>query len=165
VSLHNSSDFKPIDRTVVTTIVHDLPERNRFCRGLTKWVDFDSETVEFDVEERIGGTESQWLIVNPIELALTALVSFTSAPLRIVMILGVASLTLAFCIGLDAVISWFLGKAISGFATMIITLLVIGNFVIISLGIIGGYIAKIYEEVKQRPTHLIQASTDPDDGN
>ena len=75
-------------------------------------------------------------------------------------LLGFTTLILAFFIGADALISWFRGVAVSGFATVIITLLLIGSFVMISLGIMGEYIAKIYEEVKRRPSFIVEASTD-----
>jgi len=158
IDLHNASDFKLLDRVAADKIVNELPERERFFRGLAGWVGYSTANVPFDIDERIDG-ESQWSIWKLAELALTALVSFTSAPLRIVTLLGIATLALGFFIGADAVISYFRGNAISGFATVIITLLVIGSFVMISLGIMGEYIAKIYEEVKRRPSFLIESTT------
>ena len=79
-------------------------------------------------------------------------------PLRIVTILGIVTLILGFFIASDAVWSLIQGEAVSGFATTIISLLLIGSFIMISLGIIGEYIAKIYEEVKSRPLYLVKAS-------
>jgi ABC-type proline/glycine betaine transport system permease subunit len=115
--------------------------------------------VHFDVNERARGV-GQWSIWRLVELALTAVLSFTSAPLRIVTLLGVMTLMLGFFVGADTLISWVHGKAVSGFATVVMTLLIIGSFVMISLGIVGEYIAKIYEEVKRRPTFLIESTTD-----
>jgi glycosyltransferase involved in cell wall biosynthesis len=159
MAVDNSSDFKLLDRNVVETIVDRLPERERFYRGLTEWIGYPSAVVEFDVDVRSQG-EGQWSIWRLVELALTAVVSFTSAPLRIVTVLGVLTLMLGFLVGADALISWMGGKAISGFVTLIMTLLIIGSFVMISLGIVGEYIAKIYEEVKRRPAFLIETTTD-----
>lgn len=158
INLQDSSDFKLLDKQVVDTVVTQLPERERFYRGLTDWVGFPSDSVSFEVSSRVDG-EGKWSLWRLVELALTAIVSFTSAPLRIVTLLGVATLILGFFIGLDALISWLGGKAVSGFATIIITLLLIGSFVMISLGIIGEYIAKIYEEVKSRPAYIVEART------
>ena len=90
------------------------------------------------------------------QLATTAIVSFTSAPLQIVTVLGLLTLLLGVVVGADALIAWFQGRAVSGFATTIITLLVVGSFIMISLGIIGEYLAKIYDEIKARPTYLIE---------
>ena len=162
IDLHNASDFKLLDRLVVDQIAAALPERKRFYRGLTAWVGYPSANLPFDVDTRMGGA-GKWSILKLAELALTALVSFTSAPLRIVTMLGIATLTLGFFTGADALISWATGGSVSGFATIIITMLLIGSFIMISLGIIGEYIAKIYEEVKQRPSFIIEATTDRGD--
>ena len=159
LDMHGASDFKLLDRIVVQQLAANLPERERFYRGLTDWVGYPAVGVQFDVNERAMG-KGKWSVIKLAELALTALVSFTSAPLRIVTLLGFTTLILAFFIGADALISWFRGVAVSGFATVIITLLLIGSFVMISLGIMGEYIAKIYEEVKRRPSFIVEASTD-----
>jgi hypothetical protein len=95
-------------------------------------------------------------------LATTAIVTFTSAPLRIVTALGVATLIFGLVVAGDALISWFQGRAVSGFVTTIITLLIIGSFIMISLGIIGEYIAKIYDEIKRRPAYLIESTVGVD---
>jgi len=162
IDMHDASDFKLLDRVVVDKIAGSLPERERFYRGLTDWVGYRSVSLQFDVNDRVGG-EGKWSILKLAELALTALVSFTSAPLRIVTLLGIATLILGFFIGADAVISWARGEAVTGFATVIITILLLGSFVMISLGIMGEYIAKIYEEVKRRPTYIVESTTDADD--
>ena len=157
ININNSSDFKLLDREIVDIIVYQLPERHRFFRGLTSWLGFAEEYIYFDVDERQEG-ESKWSFWSLLELAITALTSFTSMPLRIVTFLGLATLILGFFVASDAVISLLNGKAVSGFATTIISLLLIGSFIMISLGIIGEYVAKIYEEVKARPIYLVKAS-------
>jgi glycosyltransferase involved in cell wall biosynthesis len=157
INLQNASDYKLLDRTIVDTIARDLPESQRFYRGLSDWVGYDHVTIPFDVEERVEG-DSKWTLWKLIELATTAIVSFTSAPLRIVTILGMATLLFGFIVALEALIGWFRGEAVSGFTTIIITLLLLGSFIMISLGIIGEYIAKIYDESKQRPSYLIESS-------
>jgi len=96
-------------------------------------------------------------------LSITALTSFTSMPLRIVTFLGVVTLILGFGVASEALWSWYHGQAVSGFATIIITLLLIGSFIMISLGIIGEYIAKIYEEIKARPPYLVKATVGMDE--
>jgi hypothetical protein len=155
--LNNSSDFKLLDREIVDIIVYRLPERERFFRGLTSWLGFSEEYIYFDVAAR-QGDESKWSFWSLLELSITALTSFTSLPLRIVTFLGFATLILGFFIVGDTLLSVMKGQAVSGFATIIITLLLIGSFIMISLGIIGEYIAKIYEEVKARPHYLVKAS-------
>lgn len=159
VDLHDSSDYKLLDRSVVDALARQLPERERFYRGLADWLGFQSADLPFSVESRMEGS-GKWSVWKLAELALTALVSFTSAPLRIVTVLGILTMVLGVVIALEATISWARGEAVSGFATIIITLLIIGSFVMISLGIIGEYIAKIYTEVKNRPPYLVEKVTD-----
>jgi len=102
--------------------------------------------------------ESKWSFWSLVELTITALTSFTSMPLRLITVLGVMTLILGFGVASDALWSWYRGDAVSGFATIIITLLLLGSFIMISLGIIGEYIAKIYEEIKARPSYLVRTT-------
>jgi glycosyltransferase involved in cell wall biosynthesis len=157
INIHNSSDYKLLDREIVDILVYQLPERERFFRGLSSWIGFSQEYIEFDVSSRIE-SESKWSLWSLIELAITALTSFTSMPLRIITLLGFITLVLGFGVASDALWSWYHGQAVSGFATIIITLLLLGSFIMISLGIIGEYIAKIYEEIKARPPYLVKAT-------
>jgi len=157
IDLHNASDFKLLDRAVVDAIANELPERQRFYRGLADWVGYRHASVQFDVEARAEG-QGKWSLWKLVQLATTAIVSFTSAPLQIVTILGVLTLIFGIGVGADALISWFQGRAVSGFATTIITLLIVGSFIMISLGIIGEYIAKIYDEIKARPPYLVESA-------
>lgn len=155
VNMENSSDFKLLDRVAVDAITQALPERQRFYRGLSTWVGYEHASVPFDVEERAQG-EGKWSVWGLFGLATTAIITFTSAPLRIVTALGLVTMVLGFFIAADAYIGWLQGRAVSGFATIIFTLLIIGSFIMISLGIIGEYIAKIYDEIKGRPAYLIE---------
>jgi len=157
INIHNSSDFKILDREIVDILVYQLPERERFFRGLSSWIGFSEEYIEFDVSHRIEN-ESKWSFWSLVELTITALTSFTSMPLRLITVLGVMTLILGFGVASDALWSWYRGDAVSGFATIIITLLLLGSFIMISLGIIGEYIAKIYEEIKARPSYLVRTT-------
>ena len=157
INLENASDFKLLDRVVVDAITRELPERQRFYRGLADWVGYRHASVPFDVGTRAEG-QGKWSLWRLVGLATTAIVSFTSAPLQIVTVLGVLTLGLGFVVGADAMIAWFQGRAVSGFATTIITLLVVGSFIMISLGIIGEYLAKIYDEIKARPSYLVESA-------
>lgn len=154
IRVENSSDFKLLDRVVVDTVARLLPERRRFYRGLTEWVGYERVSLPFDVAERNAG-EGKWTLWKLVELALTATISFTSAPLRIVTVLGFLTLAFGFVVGAEALIGWARGFAVSGFTTTIATLLIIGSTIMISLGIIGEYIAKIYDEIKARPAYLV----------
>lgn len=162
INLQDASDFKLLDRRVVDTITHQLPERQRFYRGLSHWVGFRHVSVPFDVAPRADGS-GKWTLWRLADLATTAIVSFTSAPLRIVTIMGMFTLLFGFVVGTEAFVGWLRGRAVSGFTTTITTLLIIGSLIMISLGIIGEYIAKIYDEIKARPTYVVESATGVDD--
>jgi glycosyltransferase involved in cell wall biosynthesis len=155
--LQGGSDFKLLDRMVVDAVAQQCTERTRFYRGLTNWVGYPQARVFFDVAKRIDGHGS-WSTKELIKLATTAVMSFTSAPLRVVTILGLITMVFAFFVVFEAMWSWFNGKTVSGFLTLIITLLLTSSFIMISLGIIGEYLAKVYDEIKFRPPYLIEAS-------
>jgi polyisoprenyl-phosphate glycosyltransferase len=161
VDVRSSSDFKLLDRMAADVLTQGMPERRRFYRGLADWIGFNSVALEFDVAPRASG-RSAWRLRSLIALALTALMSFTSVPLRVVSILGILTFLLGVGVGADALVSWARGRAVSGFATLIISLLLIGSFIMISLGVIGEYIAKIYDEIKQRPTYIVDRSHEVD---
>jgi glycosyltransferase involved in cell wall biosynthesis len=154
IDVRNSSDFKLLDRAAVDVLAKRLPENRRFYRGLADWIGFSQVTLEFDVAARETG-QSGFSLNSLISLALTAIVSFTSVPLRIVSVMGILTFLLGLGVGVEALISWARGVAVSGFLTTIMTLLLIGSFIMISLGVIGEYIAKIYDEIKQRPTYIV----------
>ena len=164
LDINNSSDFKLLDQRVVNILVNDLSERERFYRGLSGWVGFNQVQVKFDVSARCQGS-SHWSIAGLINLALTATLSFTNAPLRIVSGLGVLTLLFAMGLTINTLISWYNNTAVSGFSTIIITLLIIGSFIMISLGIVGEYIARIYLETKGRPAYIVADSNGFIDGS
>ena len=157
IDLRDNSDFKLLDRTVVDLLVNKLPERRRFYRGLASWIGFRQAEVFFDVDKRIAG-KKKWSILGLTDLALTAIISFTSTPLRIVTFLGLFTLIFAILLTMETLFSWYRGQSVSGFPAISITLLLIGSFIMISLGIIGEYIAKIYDEIKKRPSYVIKSS-------
>lgn len=154
IDLHAASDFKLLDRRVVRILVDALPERERFFRGLSQWVGFRQATVSFRVAPSTRAARN-WNLFSLGHLGATALVSFTSAPLQVITALGVLTLMLAIGVGADGLWSWAAGRAVSGFTTLILTLLILGSFIMISLGILGSYVARIYEEIKQRPRYLV----------
>ena len=154
MDMASSSDFKLLDRKVVDTL-NAMPERNVFFRALSFWVGFKKAEVEYDVQERTAG-ESKWSTKSLIKYAITNIGSFSSAPLHLITILGVVTLVISVVFGLVALIQKISGTALGGFTTVILLLLFIGSLVMISLGIIGYYIARIYEEIKGRPRYIIE---------
>ncbi len=164
IDMHNASDFKLLDRVAVDAVVSQLKEKRRFYRGLVQWVGFEQETLPFDVEIREVG-RGKWSLRELVALAIMAVVSFTSTPLRIVTLLGVVTLGFALLVASETLWSVYQGKAVSGFATLEITILLIGSFIMISLGIVGEYIAKIYDETKARPSYIVGSRCGFDEGN
>lgn len=151
--LQRSSDFKLLDRKAVL-VLRNLPERDTFFRALSAWVGFTTATVEYDVQPRAAG-QSNWTTPQLIAYALSDLASFTTAPLRLVYVLGVVMLLLTLVLGTEAFVRWLVGGALEGFTTVILLELLIGSLLMISLGIIGYYLSKIYDEVKHRPRYVI----------
>ncbi len=152
--LQDASDFKLIDRRVLKEW-HRLGERATFFRGLVAWMGFTRTQIAFEVPPRQAG-ESRWSFRALGGLAVHAITSFSALPLQLVTILGVVMLLVAVLVGAQAVRLWFEGLALPGFTTVILLQLIIGGLLMISLGIIGTYIARIYEEVKRRPRYVVR---------
>ena len=148
-----SSDFKLLDRKVVDTL-NALPERNVFFRALSFWVGYKKTEVLYRVQERTEG-ESKWSTHSLIRYAVTNIASFSSAPLHMVTVMGVLMLIVALVFGVISLAQKIMGVAQPGFTTVILLLLIIGSFIMISLGIIGYYLARIYDEIKGRPRYII----------
>ena len=153
IDMSRASDFKLMDRKAVEALL-SMPERNAFFRALSSWVGYRTTSVEFDVQERTEG-ESKWSTWSLIKYAVRNIVGFSSAPLQMITVAGVLTLFFAIVVGIQSLVKYFCGHALEGFTTVILLLLIIGSLIMLSLGIIGIYIAKIYEEVKGRPRYFI----------
>lgn len=158
IDMSRASDFKLMDRKAVEALL-EMPERNAFFRALSAWVGFRTTSVEFDVREREEG-ESKWSVWSLIRYAVTNIVAFSSAPMQFVTFAGAFVMFIAVILGIQTLVRYFTGHAVEGFTTVILLVLFIGSIIMISLGIIGYYIAKIYEEVKGRPRYLISRKID-----
>jgi glycosyltransferase involved in cell wall biosynthesis len=152
--LRGSSDFKLLDRRVVDVLTKSLPEYGRFYRGLSAWVGYRQVSVPFDVAPRKSG-ESRWGGLSLIRYAIHTMTAFSSLPLMIVPVLGLLMLIIAMILGIEAIMSRLAGHAISGFATLEITILFSGSLIMIGLGVIGQYMARMFDEIKGRPVCLI----------
>ena len=153
MDMKNSSDYKLLDKKVVAELAK-LKERNTFFRALSFWVGFKKTTVYYEVAERANGI-SKWSTKSLIKYAINNVICFSYAPLHIVTIIGCIFTIIGIGVAVDALISFFTGKAASGFPTLVcITLIGFGG-VMVCLGIIGVYIAQIYDEVKGRPQYII----------
>ena len=153
IDMASSSDFKLLDRKVVDTL-NALPERNVFFRALSFWVGFKKAEVSYRVQERTEG-ESKWSTKSLIKYAITNITSFSSAPLHLVTVLGFIMAAVAVVFSIISLVQKFMGVALGGFTTVIVLLLFIGSVLMISLGIMGYYIARIYDEIKGRPKYIV----------
>jgi glycosyltransferase involved in cell wall biosynthesis len=149
-----AGDFVLLDRKVIDA-VNALPERNRFMKGLVSWVGFQHETVPFDVARRSTGT-THWNFFRLIRFAFDGLSSFSTLPLRIWTWSGaaVSFIALAYAIYLTArtLIS---GTDVPGWASVMVGILLLGGLQLLSLGVIGEYLARVFTEVKARPLYIV----------
>ena len=153
IDMSRASDFKLLDRRAVDVLVA-MREKNAFFRALSSWIGFDTAQVEFEVQPRAAGS-SKWSIRSLTRYAVTNLAAFSTAPLQIVTILGVLVFLCSLVLGCWSLWQKINGQALEGFTTVILLLLLIGSALMVCLGILGYYIAKIYEEIKDRPRYIV----------
>ena len=153
MDMNASSDYKLLDRKVVDVLL-DLPERNTFFRALTFWAGFKTTSVEYEVQERLYG-ESKWSFVSLMKYAVANATSFSTLPLQMVTVLGVVAIFFSVVMAIQTLVRFLMGGSVEGFTTVILLILIIGGFIMLSLGVIGHYLARIYEEVKGRPKYII----------
>jgi dolichol-phosphate mannosyltransferase len=153
IDLGNSSDFKLLGAKVIGA-VNRYRESAVFFRGLIQWSGFTRETVPFSVAERSGGVSS-FSGIKRTRFAVNSILSYTGKPLYLTAAAGFIFLLGAVGLGIQTLIRFFMGQAVGGFTTVILLNLIIGSLVMLSLGIIGAYISRIYDEVKGRPRYLV----------
>ncbi|MCB9642270.1 MAG: glycosyltransferase family 2 protein [Myxococcales bacterium] len=158
IDLHGHSDFKMMRDTVVREYLAQ-PERMRFFRALIPWLGFRQANVPFIVAERVAGT-SRWSLMGLARLALTAVTSFTGAPLYWSAYIGAFGLLASFLLALQAFYSWCVGIAVPGWTSLTFLNLFFGSTILLSLGLIGVYVHQIFEEVKGRKPFIVAESTE-----
>lgn len=153
-TLKGASDFKLLNRNALNSYSR-LSERDLFFRGLIPWIGFKQETILFSVSKRAFG-ETKWNPFNRLGTAVYAITSFSALPLQLVTIAGALFFLSSIIFGTYTFYQWLTGAAVEGFTTIILLLLIIGSTLMVSLGIIGQYIARIYDEVKNRPNYIVK---------
>jgi polyisoprenyl-phosphate glycosyltransferase len=148
--------FGLLDRQALDEL-NRLPERNRFLPGLRAWVGFDQRTVEYDRPERAAGSSKQslWRLTR---YAMDGFLSFSYKPLRLMIGAGVAVSLIGFGLAGSFVVRRLMGTepAPTGFTTLVTLLLVLGGLQLLAMGLLGEYLGRIYEEVKQRPLYIVK---------
>lgn len=153
IDLLNASDFKLLDRKVVEAML-SMPEKITFFRGMSAWVGFERRKVPFVVQDRVEG-QSKWSFKRLLNLAVTSITSYASAPLKLIIRLGVIMFVGSVILGIQTLVRYCLGNSLEGFTTVILLLLFIGSVIMVALGIIGLYLERIYHEIKGRPRYII----------
>jgi glycosyltransferase involved in cell wall biosynthesis len=150
----NAGDFRLLDRKVINSL-NTFNERSRFMKGLYAWVGFKTLGVPYEVQERASG-KSSWGFGKLTELAITGITSFSDVPLRIWGFIGfiISLIALVYAIYIITVTMLF-GTDLPGFPTLIVAIIFFGGIQLLSIGILGEYIARIFTEVKQRPNYIV----------
>ncbi len=150
----DAGDFRLMDRRVVDAL-NALPERNRFMKGLYAWVGFRTEIVPYTPAPRVAG-RSSFSIWRLSRLAVTGITAFTNAPLRLWSAVGGVIALLALVFGVWIVIEHFVeGHPVPGWATLVTSVMFFSGMQLLSIGILGEYVGRIFDEVKQRPIYLV----------
>jgi glycosyltransferase involved in cell wall biosynthesis len=151
----DAGDFRLMDRRVVDALLL-LPERNRFMKGLYAWVGFRGEPVPYTPAARAEG-ESTFHLKRLVRMSLDGITGFTTWPLRVASLLGIMLATLAFAYGAYLSVMYLLyGHPVPGWTTVVVCMLLFGGIQMVSIGVLGEYIARIFEEVKGRPLYLVR---------
>lgn len=154
--MENSSDFKLLDKKAVNVLIN-MNEKNAFFRALSSWIGFNTTYVTFDVREREVGT-SKWCKTALFKYAMSNIASFSTVPMQLVTVLGAIMLIISVIFSMISFIQKINGIGLPGFTTVILLLLFSSSIIMISLGIMGYYIACIYEEIKGRPRYIISST-------
>jgi polyisoprenyl-phosphate glycosyltransferase len=150
----NAGDFRLLDRKVVDAI-NELPERNRYMKGLYAWVGFRMEVVPYDAAPRLEG-KSRFNLFKLFSLAVTGLTSFSVAPLRLVSLAGVLISATSLINGIYLLFEHYVyGDHPSGWATIAVGMMLLSGIQILCLGVIAEYLGRVFEEVKQRPRYVV----------
>ena len=152
-----AADFRLLDRKVVDSL-NTMEERDRFLRGLISWVGFSSIGVTYKADARFAGT-SKYTFRKMMRLAIDGIVSFSATPLHLVTYLGLIVSFLSFLYGLYSLYAYFFTDlTIPGWTSILVTVLFLGGIQLISIGVLGEYLIRVYNEAKGRPLYIIKDS-------
>jgi len=153
----NHSDYKLLDRRVVDSW-KKLTEKNIFYRGIIPWLGYKSVKIKYEAADRVFGT-SKWSFSQSIKFAITSITSYSAMPLYVIVFLGLILFIFSIFFGSYTLFVYLFGLSSAGFPTIILLILIIGSFIMTSLGIIGLYVLNLYTEIKKRPRYIIRHST------
>ncbi|MCR5361825.1 MAG: glycosyltransferase family 2 protein [Bacteroidales bacterium] len=152
--LQNVGDFRLLDRRCIEAL-RQMRESERYTKGMFCWIGFNKKEIVFNRADRVAG-ESNWSFWSLFNLAIEGITSFTTAPLRFATVCGIIVAFVAFCLMLFYGVKTLLwGDAVQGFTTLIVVTLFLGGVQLLSIGILGEYIGRIFNETKRRPPYLV----------
>ena len=151
----DTGDFRLVDKKVVD-VINSLPEHNKFLRGLFSWVGFKQYAYEYERKERFAG-KTKYPLKKMLKLAQDGILSFSTKPLKIVGGFGILSVIISICILIYSILSFAFkwNNLTPGWTSLMCTMTFLGGVILISLWMIGEYIARIYDETKQRPQYVV----------
>ncbi len=150
----DTGDFRLVDRKVVD-VINQMPEHNKFLRGLFSWVGFKQEAFEYERQERFAG-KTKYPLKKMLKLASDGIIGFSTKPLKLVGGLGIITILISIGILIYSLISYFIGNNVqSGWTSIIVTVTLLSGVQLLSLWIISEYIGRIYDDVKKRPQYII----------
>ena len=152
--IKNHADFRLLGHNALKALM-SYPERNIFVRGMVKALGFKSTTVYFECHDRFAG-ESKYTLSKMFNFAVDGITSFSVQPLRLIAAIGFIMTGLSFAAIIYALIVYIVGAAIKGWTTLLLSVWFIGGLLLLSMGILGEYVGKIYKEVKRRPRYIIE---------
>ena len=151
----DTGDFRLLSKRAVEAL-KSFPEKQRYTKGMFSLIGFKKIAIEFDRDSRVAG-ETKWNYFKLIDLAIEGITSFTIAPLRVATIMGIITAFLAFIYTVFIVVRTFIyGIDVPGYASLICVILLMGGIQLISLGVIGEYLGRVFVEVKNRPLYFIE---------
>ncbi|MDO5085530.1 MAG: glycosyltransferase, partial [Erysipelotrichaceae bacterium] len=152
-------DYRMMKRQMVNAII-DLPEYQRFSKGIFTWVGFRSQYLEYENIQRVAG-ETKWSFFKLVKYAIEGIVAYTTAPLRLATVIGILMSIVGFSFMMFIVIkAIFFGDPVAGYPSMIVVISLIGGIQLLVLGVLGEYLAKTYMETKRRPNYIIKKRYD-----
>lgn len=157
--LQNVGDFRLLDRKCIDAL-RQMRENERYTKGMFCWIGFKKKEIIFDRGDRVAG-ESSWNFLSLLNLAIEGITSFTTTPLRLSTLIGVVIAFLSFCLMLFYLIKALIyGDPVQGFPTLIVAVLFLGGVNLLSIGILGEYVGRIFNETKGRPTYIVAEHND-----
>lgn len=154
LDLADASDFRLLDRRVVDTLL-SFPEKVRFFRGMTVWTGFVTAQVDFEVAPRLAGN-SHWSTAQLTRFAISAITAYSAKPLSLIFRLGLLGMVAAGLLLVQALYSWLAHIAISGWTSLTIVVLIFGSANLLGIGVLGIYLAQLFDEIKRRPEFLVR---------